>query len=160
ATPNVNAGTYRLEVTRIGETGTYKLAVSVPPQTFDLTLPASVSFGVPKSGAGYMETNASEDIYRFTMASAGALQLDPSCCASRLGGGVDYKLLPAGGAVVASGTSCSSVALPSVAAGDYRLSISRYGKSGGSYAFKLLAAPPPDVADVTLPASVTGNLET
>ncbi len=155
----VNSGTYRLEVTRPGEVGTYRIGVGVPPQEFDLTLPATVSNNVPKSGAGYLETSASEDVYRFSKPTAGALQLDFAACSSGLGGGVDYRLTTAGGATLAAGTSCAPVPIANVPAGAHRLSIRRPGKTG-SYQFKLAAAPPPDVSDVTLPATANGSLET
>ena len=155
----VNSGTYRLEVLRPGEVGTYRIGVSVPPQEFDLTLPATVSANVPKAGAGYLETSASEDVYRFSKPAAGALQLDFAACSSALGGGVDYRLIDAAGATVAAGTSCAAAPIANVPAGAYRLSIRRPGKTG-SYQFKLAVAPPPDVTDVTLPATVNGNLET
>lgn len=143
-----------------GELGTHRVGVSVPPQTFDLTLPASVSLGVPASGAGSLETSASEDVYRFSVASAGALQLDLSTCASSLGGGEDWRLMNAAGAVEASGSGCSSVPIAGVAAGSYTLSVTRPGKTG-SYRFKLLSAPPADAFDVTLPASsLRDDLET
>jgi hypothetical protein len=40
----------------------------------------SISDGVPGAGAGNLETTASEDVYRFSTGSVGALQLDFSQC--------------------------------------------------------------------------------
>ncbi len=164
---NIPAGLYRLTVTQFGEVGTYKLSISVAPQEYDVTLPASISNGVPRSGAGNLETTTSEDAYSFSTASAGGLQIDLSTCSSSLAT-VDYKLTNVQtGATVTSGNSCSSVVVPALAAGDYRLSVRGAGKTG-TYRVKLQVRPPAQTFDVSLPAVISngvpgtgaGNLET
>jgi len=73
----VPAGQYRLVVTRNGAVGTYNVGILVQPptQVFAVSLPASISNGVPSSGAGNLETTASEDDYTLTTAAAGTLTL-------------------------------------------------------------------------------------
>jgi uncharacterized protein YdeI (BOF family) len=168
---NVPAGRYRISVTRNGKTGTYKLGVlSQPaPQLFGVSLPVSVSDGVPSAGAGNLETTASEDAYEFTTAATGALQIDVSSCSSSVGYDVAWKLVDtATGAVKASDTStCSSTLVPNIAAGRYRLSVTHNGKTG-TYKLGVLSQPAPQQFSVSLPASISngvpaagaGNLET
>jgi hypothetical protein len=168
--PTMEAGSYTLVVTRNGKTGTYAigLLVAPPAQTFAVTLPASVSDGAPSSGAGNLESTASEDDYSFTLASSGQLQLDLSSCAATLGGWVNWSVVAASsGTTFATGSTCSSQLLPTAPAGAYRLAVTRNGKLG-TYTLGLLLRPAPQTFAVTLPATVSngipsagaGNLET
>ena len=70
-------------VSAVGTGGT--LIASVAPQSFNVTLPAMISNGVPQAGAGNLETAASEDQYRFTTTSAGSVKLAFSTCSAALG---------------------------------------------------------------------------
>jgi len=166
----VAAGQYKLAVTRNGYSGTYTFAVLVqpPPQSFNLSLPASVSNGNPGTGAGNLETTASEDDYLFSTSAAGALQFDFSGCSSSLGYAVTWTLSNAQtGASVYSTTACGSNLVTGVAAGQYKLAVTRNGYSG-TYSFGILVQPPPQSFNVSLPASISngnpasgaGNMET
>jgi uncharacterized protein YdeI (BOF family) len=165
----VPAGQYRLAVTRNGATGTYKLGISIQPpaDTFNITLPAAISSGVPGTGAGNLETTSSEDDYTFSTTATGGVQLDFSGCSSSLTF-VNWALIDAtSGSTVRSGLTCSSQLVPSLPAGQYRLAITRNGYTG-TYKVPVSVQPPPDTFNVTLPASISsgvpatgaGNLET
>ena len=168
--PDIPAGQHRLIVWRNGYTGTYKpaLLVQPSPDTFDVGLPFSAGAGQPAAGAGNLETTASNDVYRFSTASAGGLQVQVSACASSLGGAVDWKLIDtATGAVKHQVTSCGAALVPSLPAGSYKLDVSRLNKTG-TYSLSVFAQPPPHVFSLSSPASVSngvpgtgaGNLET
>jgi len=167
--PDIAAGTYRLAVTHNGASGTYNLGLlAVAPQSFGVSLPASISNGAPSSGAGNLETTASEDDYAFTTAAAGAVQLDFSNCASSLGGHVVWTLVNTDtGATPGSGTLCSSTLVSNVPAGHYRVSVTDTGKTG-TYQLGISVQPPAQSFNVTPPVSISngvpaagaGNLET
>ncbi len=164
------AGTYLVVVTRNGAVGTYNLGVTlVPaPDVFDVTLPVSVSNGVPAPGAGNLETTASQDDYIFSTTSAGAIQVDFSNCSSSLGYNVNWALVDTftGGSVYST-TGCGSKLVTNVPAGRYSLNVSRSGASG-TYRVGILVQPPAQVFNVSLPATISngvpvtgaGNLET
>jgi uncharacterized protein YdeI (BOF family) len=153
--PNVPAGQYRLSVNRNGASGTYSIgAYTAPaPQTFNVTLP---------------ETTSSQDVYAFTTSSDGKVQVDLSSCSSSLGYYVDWKLVDTNsGATVYSTSGCGSELVPNVPAGQYRLVVTRNGRSG-TYAVSISLQPAPQIFDVALPVSISngvpaagaGNLET
>jgi uncharacterized protein YdeI (BOF family) len=166
----VPAGTYSVAVTRNGAAGTYNLGVTlVPaPDVFNVTLPVAISNGVPAQGAGNLETTASQDDYIFSTTSSGAIQVDFSNCSSSLGYFVNWALVDTfTGASLYSTAGCSSKLVTSVPAGRYSLNVSRSGASG-TYHVGVLAQPPPQVFNVSLPATISngvpasgaGNLET
>jgi hypothetical protein len=139
----VAAGQYKLAVTRNGYSGTYGFGVLVqpPPQSFTVSLPASISNGVPASGAGNLETTASEDDYLFTTATTGTLSLAFSGCPSSLGYAVAWKLVnDQSGGTVYSTTACSTKAISALAAGPYRVVVTRNGYSG-TYSLGLSLGP-------------------
>ncbi len=135
------AGDYVVAVSDNGRSGTYQLAMdSVSPQQFDVSLPASVSDGVPASGAGNLETRSSEDDYDFTTTSAGNLQLDFSDC---VGGSpfIHHRLIEtATQTVFYEGYLCSSRTVNSLPAGHYRLSVDQDG-APGTYQLGILLQP-------------------
>jgi hypothetical protein len=104
---------------------------SVPPQSFDVTLPASISNAVPKAGAGNVEAAASEDLYRFSTTSAGSVRLAFSTCSSALST-VSWKLVNAttGATVASNASSCATTTVPSVPAGSYRVAVTGGGRIG------------------------------
>ena len=116
-------------MSRNGAHGTYTLGLLVqpPPQLFDVTLPASISNGFPAAGAGNLETTASQDEYRFTTASTGTLQLTFGGCGGSLGYYVTWKVVNSSGGTVASGSNCSASSVSSLAAGQYRVVVTRNG---------------------------------
>jgi hypothetical protein len=166
---DVPAGSYRIEVSKNGSTGTYGFGlVTASPDVFNVSLPGSISNGVPAAGAGNLETTASEDRYEFSTTSSGGVQVDFSSCSASLGGYVSWRLTNADtGSTVTSGVSCSSQLLSNVPTGHYRLAVWRTG-APGTYRLSISAQPPPDVVDLTAPATVSdgvpsagaGNLET
>jgi hypothetical protein len=109
-------------------------ASSVPPQTFNVTLPASISNGVPSAGAGNVETAVSEDVYRFSTPSPGSVRLAFSTCSSTLGT-VAWKLLNAttGATVAANASSCGTTTVPNVPAGSYKVSVMGVSGKTGTY---------------------------
>jgi len=167
---DVPSGQYRLVVTRSGMTGTYNVGVLVqpPPQVFNVSLPATISDGVPAAGAGNLETTASQDEYAFATASVGGVQVDLSNCSSSLSFNVFWKLVNSQtGATVYSTTGCSSKLVSNVSTGQYRIVVTRNGMTG-TYNLGILVQPPPQVFNVSLPATISngvpaagaGNLET
>ncbi|MDQ3739364.1 MAG: hypothetical protein M3389_00340, partial [Actinomycetota bacterium] len=167
---SIPAGDHRLIVWHTGFKGTYDLALLVqpPPETFDVSLPFSAADGQPPAGAGNLETRASTDSYRFTLPAAGGLQVELSECATSLGGAVDWKVVDAGsGAVKHTATGCGKALAPNLAAGSYRLEITRLHKTG-TYRLSAYAQPAPDVFQVGTAATISngvpwagaGNLET
>jgi hypothetical protein len=126
---------------RNGKSGTYKLGVLAQPapQVFDVSLPVSVSNGVPVAGAGNLETTASEDVYEFMTAAAGAVQLDFSSCSSSLVL-VAWKLVDAatGTTITTAASTCSGKLLSNVPAGRYQLKVTRNGRAG-TYSLNLAA---------------------
>jgi hypothetical protein len=130
----VPAGDYKLVVTSNGKKGTYKLKLEASPkETFALTLPFTVSGGVPSAGAGNLETGGSEDVYTFTTTAAGNLQIDISDCDGSLASWVHYNLInTATSDSVSQGWSCWSQMVSSLPAGDYRLVIDN-GRRTGTY---------------------------
>jgi len=157
--PNVAAGQYELAVTRDGATGTYGVAAySAPaPQTFNVTLPASASNGVPAAGAGNLETTASEDDYAFTTTADGKLQVDFANCTSSLGYYLTWKVVDAAtNETIYSKSSCSSTLVPSIPAGSYRL-VAAHNGSTGTYSVGISLQATPEYFDVTLPLVATSN---
>ena len=140
--PALPAGSYRLSITRAGKTGTYALGLTpVPAEVFDVTLPTSISSGVPRAGAGKLETAASEDVYRFATTAAGSVRLAFSTCASTLGT-VTWKLLNAttGATVASNASSCATTTVPNVPAGSYKVSV--MGSSAKTGTYKLAVSRP------------------
>lgn len=167
AAENLAGGTYQLRVTRNGAKGTYKLALlAETPQSFAVTLPASISDGTPATGAGNLESAASEDAYTFQTSIAGDLVVDLSDCASSLTT-LRWTLANGAGDIVASGDSCAGELVRNLPSGSYRLAVSAPGHAG-TYRLDLVSPPPPQTFAVTLPASIAdgspaagaGNLET
>ena len=103
-------------VSAVGTGGT--LIASVAPQSFNVTLPAMISNGVPQAGAGNLETAASEDQYRFTTTSAGSVKLAFSTCSAALGT-VSWALVNAstGATVASNASSCATTTVPSMPGG-------------------------------------------
>jgi len=94
-------------------------------------LPASISDGAPTSGAGNLETTASEDQYVFSTSAIGTLHVDFSNCSSSLGGHVVWTLVNTDtGATPASGTPCTTRQISSLAAAHYRVSVTDTGQTG------------------------------
>lgn len=130
---DVPAAQYKLAVTRNGASGTYSVGILVQPapQVFDVSLPASISNGVPSSGAGNLETTASEDDYRFTTLMQGTLQLAFAGCGSMLGYYVSWKLVnEQTGSTVYSTSACSTKTISALPAAPYRVVVTRNGGSG------------------------------
>ena len=133
------AGDYRLVLGNAGSpetAGGYQLQLTAAAaQSFalgTLTAPAAlISDQVPAAGAGRLESKAAEDDYTLTVASTGAVELDWSCGASY--GYLNWVLLKPDGSTLYSSSSCGSLVLPSVAAGDYRLVIKPQYEYLGSY---------------------------
>jgi hypothetical protein len=116
---NLPAADYELAVTAPGTTGTYALSFG-PPQTFNVTLPATVADGVPSSGAGRLERSTSEDVYQFHTARDGDLIVGLSACSST----PSWTLRDTeSGAAIQSGSGCSSQTVPNLVSGDYSLSV-------------------------------------
>lgn len=166
--PNVSAGRLRLEVASNGKAGTYAVSLeSQPaPQIFTLTLPSAVRDGSP-TGAGNLETTASQDAYLFETSAAGGLVIELSACSSSLGR-VTWRLTgPSGATVRSEAWTCGSAVLATLPAGQYRLTISQPGRKG-TYALRVLQRPSPEEFALSLPAAVqdgtpaagAGNLET
>ncbi len=66
-------GNYRLEVTGLGSAVPYSFRVMMQPaaEPFGIAVGDTIAEGVPAAGAGRLETSASEDVYRFTVAEGG-----------------------------------------------------------------------------------------
>jgi hypothetical protein len=121
------AGGYRLKVTSPGNTGTYKLRLA-PREVVPISLPASISDGVPVGGAGRLETPASEDVYSFATTSAGSLQLTASQCQAML----QWQLVNADTRVEVKSVSntCSGTLVSSLPAGNYELTVTPWSFTG------------------------------
>jgi hypothetical protein len=129
--PDLPAGSYRLKVTRPGDTGSYKLRLA-PRELIPIALPGSISDGVPVTGAGRIETPVAEDAYSFSTAAAGSLQVTLSQCQPAL----QWQLVDAGsGAEVKSErNSCSGTLVSALPAGNYELYVSMFtGPNLGTY---------------------------
>jgi hypothetical protein len=104
--------------------------VQPPPSTFNITLPASISNGVPATGAGNLETTSSEDDFTFTTTSTSSVKLGFSGYSSSLTF-VNWALIDtSSGSTVKSGLTCSSQTVNGVPAGQYRLALTRNGYTG------------------------------
>lgn len=168
AARNVLAGTYRIEISRNGSQGTYRLALlAEAPQRQTISLPASISDGVPATGAGRLESTASEDVYTFQTETADDLIIDVSDCSGQLGSVVWSLRADAGATQASSPGTCGGSLVSKLPAGRYHLAVSQPGKTG-TYRLQLVPPPPPQTFAVSLPASVSngspatgaGNLET
>jgi len=85
----------------------------------------------PAPGAGNLETISSVDIYAFTK-PAGALQGDFASSSSSLGYSIEGTLHDTTtGATVTTG-HCTGKLVPSVPAGEYRIVVTKNGRSGTS----------------------------
>jgi hypothetical protein len=126
------AGSYKVAVTDNGQTGAYTvyLALTPPPDSFNVTLPVSISNGAPSAGAGNLETTSSEDDYTFSATSKGSRQINFSSCSSTLSS-VKWALIDTkSGATVASGKGCTTQTLSNVASGSYFVAVTDNGASG------------------------------
>jgi hypothetical protein len=139
----------------------------IPPQEFDVSLPASFSNGQPSAGAGNLETTASEDDYNFSTATAGTVVVDFNQydCPNY---SLNWKLVDtSSGSTIQSSGSCGHFEIPNVPAGSYQLQVTKPG-STGTYDGSIQLKPPPEQFAVSLPASFSngqpsagaGNLET
>ncbi|WP_200827730.1 VWD domain-containing protein, partial [Thermomonospora echinospora] len=126
----------------------------VPPQSFEATLPLSVSDGVPAAGAGNLETSISEDAYQFEVAQGGSIYIDIRSCA---GGGNNllWELRNAAGAKVAS-KGCEDGEVRGLAAGTYRLVVKPERESTGAYSLRVSTIP----ADVSATVTTDGQPST
>jgi uncharacterized protein YdeI (BOF family) len=154
--PDLPAGSYRLHVTSAGNAGTYKLRFA-PREIVPISLPASISDGVPAAGAGRLESPVAEDVYSFSTSSAKSVQFEFSQCMLSL----HMRLVDAetGTEVKSVGNICSGtlVDLPS---GDYELTVSAWTAGTGTYELKIYEQPPAQVFDVALPASISDGVPT
>ena len=166
--PNVPAGNYKVQVTDPGNTATYNLSISQKgPQQFSVSLPASISPGVPSAGAGDLETTSSEDDYDFSTSTAGGLVLDFSNVSSKVT--VALVNTDSGSQVwsTGGGNMNNQVVIPNVPAGNYGVQVTDPGNTS-TYDLSIFQQPAPDAFNVSLPASISpgvpsagaGNLET
>jgi uncharacterized protein YdeI (BOF family) len=168
---NLPAANYRLEINYGGFTGTYHLGIGLqpPPQSFALSLPATISNGTPSTGAGNLETSSSEDRYTFTTTTKAALELELSGCDSSLNNGVHYELTDTNDhhRVTGARVLCNAdTQVRSLPAGDYQVAITD-PPYHGAYTLKLSSVAPQTFA-VSLPLNASdgspttgmGNLET
>ncbi|MEV4116175.1 VWD domain-containing protein, partial [Nonomuraea sp. NPDC049695] len=102
----------------------------VPPQTFAVSLPFTASDGVPAAGAGNLESEVALDEYRFTLAEAGSIFVDVKECP---GNWLNWELLNAAGARIASDALCRAERVDDLAAGAYRLRVSAHDDEFGAY---------------------------
>ncbi|GAA3265407.1 hypothetical protein GCM10020218_001290 [Dactylosporangium vinaceum] len=152
----IPAGAYRLVVDSGGLSGNYTITAEAA-QAFAVTVPLKVSAdtvnGSAATGAGKMETAASQDIYTFTVPSGGlSLNISVGSCPTQTITYLGWKLLDSTGATVKNG-GCGFYNLGAVPAGDYRLAVSSGGLAG-TYALALEA---PQSFAVTLPLTVAAN---
>jgi len=101
------------------------------PQVFDVALPLAVSDGVPGPGAGNLETKASRDEYRFTVAAGQSLYVDARTCPGF--SYLSWTLLNASGASVASASACEDRRVRNLPAGVYRLVVTPQLEHTGPY---------------------------
>ncbi|WP_189172345.1 VWD domain-containing protein, partial [Pilimelia anulata] len=109
----------------------------VPPQVFDITVPAAVSNGNPGTGAGNLETRAAVDIYRFSLAENAAIYVHMAGCA---GNTLSWKLINSDGAAAASG-SCADAEVRNLTPGNYQLKVTPGTNSVGTYSASLQFIP-------------------
>ncbi|MCA4135728.1 VWD domain-containing protein, partial [Arthrobacter sp. M4] len=137
----------------------------VPPEVFNVALPASVSNGLPATGAGNLETKVSHDQYRFSQSSQGGVLLDLQNCSPNL----RWILTNTGtGATPATGyCSQGDKEISNLPPGQYMLDFGGSNDVQGTYSFALMPVGV-QTFDVSLPVSVSngvpgpgeGNLET
>jgi hypothetical protein len=156
---DVPAGNYELSVTAFSGTGTYKLDIyeQPPPQVFDVSLPATISDGVPAAGAGKLETPVSQDAYTFTTTERKAFRVEFWTCPTGTGSQVipKWKLIDTGtGSTVTTGSGCAPTTVPDLPAASYRLEVTAPGQTG-TYNLRLA---PREVVPVTLPASISDGV--
>ena len=125
----------------------------VPAQAFDIDLrqPVSISAGQPALGAGNLESKASKDEYRFTLATAGqSIYLDMQACVAGWYG--SWQLRDGADKSVAAG-SCGAGdrRIDALPAGQYRLQIAPEQGFVGTYALQILQVPAQQIFDVSLP---------
>jgi hypothetical protein len=162
--PDLPAGSYRLRVTTPGTTGTYELRLA-PREIVPISLPASISDGVPVAGAGRLDTFASEDVYSFTTTSTKSWQFAFSMCQAS----IQWQLVNADtrATVKSAANTCSGTVVSDLPAGNYELYITPWDRTG-TYKLDIYEQPAPQVFDVSLPASMSngvpatgaGNFET
>ena len=118
----------------------------VPPDVFTIdpiSASAPVANSVPGSGAGNLEQNVSQDIYKFTVPAGGrSIALDNKTCVSVPGYVYErWSLQRSDGAVVASGVCSSDGTFADLSAGEYKLIIDTDGQKTGTYSFDLFTVP-------------------
>ena len=153
----VAAGSYQLQVSAGAAAGTYALNVEAN-QTFAVTVPLAVSAnkvnGTAVTGAGDLESAASQDIYTFTIPSGGmVLNLNVGSCPTvNFSTPLRWKLLNAAGTSVADG-NCRYFNLGTIAAGGYQLVVDA-GGIGGTYTLNLEL---PQTFTGAIPLTVAAN---
>ncbi|MDQ1740567.1 MAG: hypothetical protein QOE53_2219, partial [Pseudonocardiales bacterium] len=140
---NLAAGTYRLVLTVSNErTGAYSLQLfKVPPvQTFDVSLasPLDVSDQAPAAGAGNLETKASVDQYRFTLAAGQAAYVDVLSCPGSYY--LNWKLVDDATGTQKGSGGCGNGQVLNLAAGTYRVVVTPSSERIGSYSMRLRSA--------------------
>jgi hypothetical protein len=104
------------------------------PQSFDITVPTTISNGVPAAGAGNIETKASEDRYSFAVQEGQSLYLD------RLSGSHSWSLTNTDTATtVGRGSTLTDRQFNDLAGGTYMLMVksSPYGNTTGAYSISI-----------------------
>ena len=156
---NLPAGSYQLAITQDGYVTTYALNMFMQPapQSFAVSLPASIANGQPATGAGNLETDVSEDDYTFTTTAADVLVMDFSNCSG--GNTVDWAVVNTdSGQTVKSGTNtCYHQETASLPAADYELRVTPWALHSFTYNLSLFEKPAPQVFNVSLPASVSNG---
>src|SRR5258708_4841552 len=141
------SGSYTLTVTD-GAPGPYAFKVwAVPnPQSFAISVNASVSNGVPAVGAGNLESPGAQDRYAFTAAPGGC-----SCLWSLQSAGGSYQYGFAQ-------QSMNDVGPTLMAAGPYVLTVSGSGVNTGTYSFTLSAVGAAQSFPISVGASVSNGV--
>ncbi|MEJ7763976.1 MAG: VWD domain-containing protein [Acidimicrobiales bacterium] len=150
------AGAYRLDISSANEgVGAYEFQawlVPMTPQSFTLTLPAQVSTDQPATGAGNLETKASQDIYDFIVPDGKpTLYVDQMTCSKP--NMLTWRLVRDvnGIAVTVANGTCDPRQIRQLAQGSYRLVVTPVGESHGTYSLRVVPSDAASPAIVHVP---------
>ena len=158
----IRGGRYTLTVGENGTaTGAYELRLFEvpPPETFALTIGATVQEDEPSRGAGVIHTPGAEDVFTFTAAPRERLyfrMLEHSPAA----GGLRWRLVDSDGTEIFN--TCLACGEPGVQrlnkGGEYRLTIGNPTNVGtGDYRLRVTRVPAPQQFALAVPARIGSN---
>ena len=142
---NAGSGAYR-----------FKLWEVTPPEEFQISLDEAVSSDIPGAGAGFIESPGARDVYTFIVEEEEDFYFQVIESPEN-GTFIEWQLNDeAGNSLFDTCLQCDDPGLITLDAGTYTITVGGGVNDGiGTYAFKVLTAPPADVFEIEIGIYIT-----